>query len=1653
MFFGGKKKGDADKAEQRRPCAVLTGGQVDEIASSLIDSVCDSDTKVRVHIVAALHNVGIRQPVLVASLCVDWMNKSSKSNREHRIALLELITKLVETKREVFSQELSELCVRMAIEEMTYDKEVVPDLQTAAANVVVALASAMPELIFEELLRRFEVGTVPHYFVMKTLGDLVAANPISTVPRLKEVLARMIPILGNIKHDNMKWVMATAMYQFCEGVQTYVANIDKGCDKTLEMTTYSSEIFPAYEIMFAKWSVSSERKLRIATIRAIGFMTSIFTPSQFDQQVQKIIPAVIGMMRKEKEILFLVQGLLVILDVAVKNKSTMVDPLLTNIMTTLHPILCTQPDYNNQIALKTFNETLRCFEIIGRGFPEAVLSFVLQRLEHKDVAVRLASLGILKHLVVSINTEMENKKGLLVSGIRLIILDNNLQVKKALAQLIVAMARYNYLELEGGENLVEFIIRCCAFDELSLPSGHPDAAGNLELRDICDNILNLATTSIESMDKVLWPYLLEVVVPEKYHPAMTVICKNVAVLAAKKRASQADDYFLDFDKHINIPKPQALMAKMLVTLNLPFKRPGLGVNIMEAMRSLGPVLHPTICDMWDDKLPKLVKFLEEKAKQPDEFDFHYWEELILRLLGETVRIANDDEWSMAYAEALVAQIEIYKSEPQLRRVSLKHLGVVLQKLNHKEFIKSKLDLLFHATNHSLEIEREGCAIGFGYCSSNHLDICLEKLAEYLQQYVTSGGKGGGLFSFGKSTSNFPPVKDPVNVKNTIMLCYGNVCAYANISLITSRVEVQVFNLLKPYFTSVKIPGLREAACKCITLIAKSMSASHLQQPFVFKPRDELLKIMLDYLNAKEVELNTAVRVGCLEAISALIHLEPKLNDELEKQALGTCTKLYGLALPTEDKYAAELWEQLSGFLAALLYMNLTIEELVHLLQSLEHWCSSSVDTQREHACDSALFVLKKFIQFSTGDGAKQRVDNSFTNLGSALAMLLPRCTDPVARVRKSAIEAVGMMLYTDYLLKNAKGAAAVPPPVALRPLNSIRDRIEKPTIEEQYDAIHELARIMCDMVSEFEFPQCLIGLLYTLNDLQTTSTNGVCIILNEVIKARGTELLPTIGNVVEGFIESMEGIKDEQTLEGSLSAFRALAQHHLIPVIQQLLEQPVPHPKNVQQCIQTIAADETLAATFFEHVCNIMNNTRLHEEKSDRKRVIYIPLPLPMAATSTLGEALEATGVAALANKHYAQLYCTLLLRLGTSVNAEPKPIPQKATKDSKTPKTVTVAPVQQIVDALKAFLTLEMNAPLCESLAENNNWSKLENASTYFDAIVELAKATCEAHADKMDSIYEFMAPYLRGTYMEQRSVTAAVFSEFIRHCEKNPNLLQKLINALIGCTSDPSVKLFVLKGLGNVAANGPTEANKYASTVLDGLMACLEDSNDEFVMVSIEGLSKVFEVVDEVKVAPILVNLCHRIRPAFDKASSDEIRAASIGLLGVVCRFGASNICAERFYEQLHLNLPTLMLHLNEDKHSTQEACKATLRKMAPLFKAPEMAEFFERKAFDPDTPLPNYESLMEDLCKVLINNFADRVHFYVITFVEYFKNTSVSVRANAAEITGFLLSNISVDKRGSMNLNPALVVHALINLLKERDSPVRQKAADALSSLYNY
>ena len=98
---------------------------------------------------------------------------------------------------------------------------------------------------------------------------------------------------------------------------------------------------------------------------------------------------------------------------------------------------------------------------------------------------------------------------------------------------------------------------------------------------------------------------------------------------------------------------------------------------------------------------------------------------------------------------------------------------------------------------------------------------------------------------------------------------------------------------------------------------------------------------------------------------------------------------------------------------------------------------------------------------------------------------------------------------------------------------------------------------------------------------------------------------------------------------------------------------------------------------------------------------------------------------------------------------------------------------------------------------------------------------------------------------------------------------LLQNSVNCLLARLADEKelVKALALRGLSNIVGAGQDEVNKFSSTILTAMMGALDDPSDGLSLEALKGLRRVLDVVEETAVAPILVNLCLRIRPAFEK------------------------------------------------------------------------------------------------------------------------------------------------------------------------------------------
>jgi len=115
----------------------------------------------------------------------------------------------------------------------------------------------------------------------------------------------------------------------------------------------------------------------------------------------------------------------------------------------------------NATQIKVRNEAFRCFNVASRRFADRQVYYLLHKMQSDKDSVKLGSTNLMRHLLNSAGSQMEDKRSLITMGLRPLLLDETLsvRVKMSICQLCVALADHGYVQAEcGGANVIQFLL-------------------------------------------------------------------------------------------------------------------------------------------------------------------------------------------------------------------------------------------------------------------------------------------------------------------------------------------------------------------------------------------------------------------------------------------------------------------------------------------------------------------------------------------------------------------------------------------------------------------------------------------------------------------------------------------------------------------------------------------------------------------------------------------------------------------------------------------------------------------------------------------------------------------------------------------------------------------------------------------------------------------------------------------------------------------------------------------------------------------------------------------------------------------------------------------------------------------------------------------
>lgn len=594
----------------------------------LVSSLVDESLVVRESSLAALREIAPLNPLLVIDCCVS-ISKGGRRRFGNMAGVFLVMAGAVRAMdpKDVDSTYMAKLA-KIATSEIITSKELNADWQRAAAGLLVSIGSHAPDLMMEEVFLHLSGPNSALQSMVQILADFASAEALKFTPHLKDVLLRVLPILGSVR-DTQRPVFANAFKCWCQAAWQYIGDFPSDPLLDSDVMSFMNSVF---ELLLRVWAGSRDLKVRLSAVDALGQMVGLITRSQLKAGLPRLIPTILDLYKKDQEIAFLAtQSLHNLLTACLLSESG--PPLLdfeelTVILCTLLPVACinSQTDHrlNFSMGLKTYNEIQHCFLVIGSVYPEDLCVFLLNKCQSKDELSTIGALYAVKHLLPRLLEAWHGKRVSLVEVVKLLVDEQSLGVRKALAELIVVMASHCYLSGPPAELFVEYLVRHCAISDQEIKifkslkeassRGSPfqsfqnrnlkvmvGAVSPSELRVICEKGLLLLAITIPEMEHILWPFILKMLLPKEYTGAVATVCKCITELC-RHRSFHTSMISCEFNNSNDIPSPEDLFARLIVLMHDPVAREQLATQILTVLCFLGPLFPKNLSFFWQDEV-------------------------------------------------------------------------------------------------------------------------------------------------------------------------------------------------------------------------------------------------------------------------------------------------------------------------------------------------------------------------------------------------------------------------------------------------------------------------------------------------------------------------------------------------------------------------------------------------------------------------------------------------------------------------------------------------------------------------------------------------------------------------------------------------------------------------------------------------------------------------------------------------------------------------------------------------------------------------------------------------------------------------------------------------------------------------------------------
>ncbi|KZV15223.1 protein SHOOT GRAVITROPISM 6, partial [Dorcoceras hygrometricum] len=1626
---------------------------ISEAIQVIVSSLADESSIVREASAAALKDIASLNPLLLLECCAT-VSRGGRRRFGNMAGLFQVMSVAIrELDKDDVDPQLMAKLAKIPMTELVSTKELNADWQRAGAGVLMALGSHMPDLMLEEIYLHLSSSNLAVPAMVQILADFASSDAFQFTPRLKGVLMRVLPILGNVK-DIHRPIFANAFKSWCQACLQYSVDIPLS---TVIDGDVMSFLNSAFELLLRVWANS--RDLKDTT--EVGFA--------------KAHTHYLELYKKDQDTAFVATcSLYNLLNASLLSESG--PPLLdfedlTVILSTLLPVVCINSDSKQRsdfsVGRKTYNEVQHCFLTVGLVYSEDLFDFLLNKCRLKEESLSFGALSVLKHLLPRLSEAWHTKRPLLVEAVKQLLDEHNFAVRKALAELIVVMASHCYLVGPPGELFVEYLVRHCAMPDLdgeangnskeftqstgsSMAFLHKKTEIKLggisptDLRAICEKGLVLVTVTVPEMEHVLWPFLLKMIIPRMYTGAVATVCRCISELCRNK--SLGDTILSDGKVRSGIPNPEDLFARLVVLLHNPLAREQLVTQILTVLHSLASIFPKKIILFWQDEIPKMKAYVSDPEDlKEDPLYQETWDDMIINFIAESLDVIQDVDWVISLGNSFSNQYELYSSDDEHSALLHRCLGVLLQKIHDRSYVRAKIDLMFVQADISLPVNRLGLAKAMGLVATSHLDTVLDKLKEILDDVGQSIFQR--ILSF---FSDRAKMEESDDVHASLALMYGYAAKYAPSTVIEARIDALVGTNMLSRLLHVHHPTAKQAVITAIGLLGQAViGAAACGKSFPLRKRDLLLDYILtlmgrdddDGLSDSNLEL---LHTQCLalSACTTLISVEPKLTNETRNLVLKATLGFFGLPNDPPDVING-LIQQLITLLCAILVTSgedgrSRAEQLLHILRQIDPYVSSLVDHQRTRGCLAAHEMLLKFRTISVGGycslgcqgncthskqnerglhGNFSKLPSAFVSpsrdalcLGERIMVYLPRCADPDPEARKISAQIIDLFFSISLSLPRSTSTSyGIDIESSYNALSALEDVIAILRSDASLDPSEVFNRIVssvCILFSKDELVAALHVSSTAICDKIRLSAEGAVQAVTEFITKRGKELNDVdISRTTQSLLSAAIHVTEKYLRQETLNAISSLAEKTSSRIVfnevlaaaeRDIATKDVYRLRGgwpIQDAFCAFSQHSVLGYSFLEYLTSILNQSSIFQgdsgkgENSNRFGEGQLEdnmLDTAVIALTAIFRGGGKVGKRAV-EQNYGSVLATLVLHLGSCHSLANAGQPES---------------LRTLLVAFDAFCECVGDLEMGKILVRNREQNEEE---AWIGLIGDLAGCISIKRPKEVSAICLILGKSIDQPYRYLREAAAAALSEFVRFSDCIGSVLDQMVEALCRHVSDesPTVRRLCLKGLVQMP---PVHVVQYTTQILSVIIALLDDPDESVQLTAVSCLLTVLGSASNDAVDPVLLNLSVRLRN-LQICMNDKIRANAFSALGALSSYG-SGTQHDAFLEQVHAAFPRLVLHLHDDDLGVRRACRNTFKSIVPLLEFDGMAALVNTHRFSSDHR-SDYEDFLRDLAKQFTQHMPSWVDTYMASIIQAFEAPWPVIQANAIYLCSSVIS----------------------------------------------